>query len=128
MVIESDEDENKVISFKDMRGLLVLKRVIDVKNSNLEHDTYYVYDNRGNLCFVLPPMASVEMTSGTWGENSDIIQKNCYFYKYNNRNLCVYKKIPGCEPVIMRYDKAHRLVFLQDGNLRDEGKWLYNHY
>ena len=128
VVIESDEDENKVISFKDMRGLLVLKRVIDVKNSNLEHDTYYVYDNRGNLCFVLPPMASVEMTSGTWGENSDIIQKNCYFYKYNNRNLCVYKKIPGCEPVIMRYDKAHRLVFLQDGNLRDEGKWLYNLY
>ena len=128
VVNETDEDGNKVMSFKDMRGLLILQRVIDIANSNQEHDTYYIYDSRGNLCVVLPPMASAELTSGSWGENNDIIKKYCYLYKYDSRNLCIYKKLPGCEPIQMQYDKAHRLIFLQDGNLRDQGKWLYNLY
>ncbi len=128
VIIETDEDNSKVISFKDMRGLLVLQRIIDNKNSNQEHDTYYVYDNRGNLCYVLPPMASSELTSGTWSDNNETIQKYCYFYKYDGRGLCIYKRSPDCAPVFMRYDKAHRLIFLQDGNLRDKGKWLYKLY
>ena len=128
VIIETDEDSSRVISFKDMRGLLVLQRIIDNKNSNQEHDTYYVYDNSGNLCYVLPPMASYELTSGTWHDNDETIQKYCYLYKYNNKNLCVYKKNPGCEPIYMRYDKAHRLIFLQEGNLREKNKWIFNLY
>ncbi|WP_298341124.1 DUF6443 domain-containing protein [uncultured Algibacter sp.] len=38
--------------YKDKQGQIVLKRTY---NNNKWHDTYYVYDDYGNLTFVLPP-------------------------------------------------------------------------
>ncbi|GCB35706.1 hypothetical protein KGMB02408_26510 [Bacteroides faecalis] len=50
-------------------------------------DTYYVYDNYGNLRMVLPPAASDLLTSATppasWTETAAAIQKYAYLYKYD---------------------------------------------
>ena len=49
--------------FKDKQGRVVLKRaygtsiVNGVSQTNVQHDTYYVYDDYGNLSYVLPPKA-----------------------------------------------------------------------
>ena len=127
VTVSVDEDGNRRLTFTDMRGLTVLQRDINSTDNNRQHDTYFIYDVYGNLCFVLPPMASDILTSQntSWTENSDDVARYCYCYKYDNRNLCVSKKLPGCDPVFMRYDKAHRLVFIQDGNLRAAGKYKF---
>ena len=41
-----------------------------------------------------------------------------------------FKKLPGCEPVYMVYDKRDRLVLTQDGNMRaaNANKWSYTEY
>ncbi|NRR91374.1 RHS repeat-associated core domain-containing protein [Winogradskyella undariae] len=44
--------------FKNKQGQVVLKRTYE---SNEAHDTYYVYDDYGNLTYVLPPEASDEI-------------------------------------------------------------------
>ena len=103
----------------------MLERIIDIRDNNRQHDTYYVYDEYGNLRYVLPPMASDRLTAQgvSWDMDTEDVAKYCYCYQYDTRNLCISKKLPGCEPVLMRYDKAHRLVFSQDGNLRTSNKW-----
>ncbi len=48
--------------FKDKQGRVVLKRTY---NDNSPHDTYYVYDDFGNLTYVLPPKASDILSAGS---------------------------------------------------------------
>lgn len=125
-----DEDGNKCLTFKDLRGLVMLERIIDIRDNNRQHDTYYVYDEYGNLRYVLPPMASDRLTAQgvSWDMDTEDVAKYCYCYQYDTRNLCISKKLPGCEPVLLRYDKARRLVFIQDGNLRSVSKWRFMLY
>lgn len=46
--------DNTIEEFKDKSGKVVLKRTY---NLNVPFDTYYVYDDYGNLTYVLPPKA-----------------------------------------------------------------------
>jgi len=48
--------------FKDRQGRLILKRTY---NASAKHDTYYVYDDYGNLTYVIPPKASEVLYSET---------------------------------------------------------------
>ena len=36
----------------------ILERTVGMSDSTTTYDTYYVYDDRGNLCYVLPPELS----------------------------------------------------------------------
>lgn len=51
-----DENQSQVIEYKDLLGKVVLKSVEGPDNTWLQ--TYYVYDDFGNLRFVIPPEAS----------------------------------------------------------------------
>ena len=64
-------------------------------------DTYYVYDNAGNLRFVLPPLAADVLTgsSGSWNEDNVALKKYAYIYKYDSKNRCIYKKLHRCGPM-----------------------------
>ncbi|VXD14833.1 DUF6443 domain-containing protein [Marinoscillum sp. 108] len=57
-----DEDNHLVHQFTDRKGQVILKRVFDGASGL---DTYYIFDNRGNLRRVLPPMASAGLLSPT---------------------------------------------------------------
>ncbi|MCS2634270.1 RHS repeat-associated core domain-containing protein [Bacteroides uniformis] len=84
------------------------------------HDTYYVYDDKSNLCFVLQPMY----------QSSANLDLYAFQYKYDGRNRCIWKKLPGAGYMEMVYDNADRLVFSQDGNQRalTSGNWTYYKY
>ena len=84
------------------------------------HDTYYVYDDKSNLCFVLQPMY----------QSSANLDLYAFQYKYDGRNRCIWKKLPGAGYMEMVYDNADRLVFSQDGNQRalSTGNWMYYKY
>ena len=113
----TDEDLNVSYTFTDEMGHVVLSR--QMKGSET-HDTYYVYDDKGNLCFVLQPMY----------QSSANLDQYAFQYKYDGRNRCIWKKLPGAGYVEMVYDNADRLVFSQDGNQRalSTGNWMYYKY
>ena len=48
--------------------------------------------------------------------------------KYDERGNCIYKRLPGCTPIYMVYDKADRLVLSQDGNQRKNMRWTATKY
>ena len=123
-----DEDNHTSFLFYNREDSLILSRSI---NDMEIADTYYVYDTYGNLCFVLPPEMSAKLSAysnNTIPTNDVNISDLCYLYNYDHRNRCVAKKLPGCEPVYYVYDRNNLLVYSQDGNLRDQGKWTYNAY
>ena len=114
--IVSDEDVKTSTEFKDKLGQTVLKRQI-CNGGNVE--TYYVYNDLGQLCYVLPPNFIDGMGSTTSFDDANVLLKQFgYLYRYDERGNCNFKRLPGCTPIYMVYDKANRLVLKQDGNQR----------
>ncbi len=106
--------------FKDKQGRVVLKRTYA---DSVPHDTYYIYDDYGNLTYVLPPKVN---TSD--GVSSNELSELCYQYQYDHRNRLVQKKIPGKAWEYIVYDKLDRVVLTQDGLLREHDQWLFTKY
>ncbi len=119
------EKDHTTEEFKDKNGLVILKRCYNSDNGigNERHETYYIYDDFGNLTYVLPPTASKEASI------SPVLLDNlCYQYRYDHRNRLVEKKIPGKGWEYIIYDKLDRPVLTQDANLRSGSKWLFTKY
>ena len=111
----TDEDDRTIETFKDVLGNKVLER----RSGN--NDTYYIYNAKGELRFVLP--------QGYLDASDDEAYDSfAYEYRYDGNGLCVWKKLPGCEPIKMWYDAYMRLAYSQDGNQRSKGQCLYKLY
>lgn len=104
-VTVTDPDGNSVITFTDKNGHVVLERRND---GNEQSDTYHVYDSRGLLRFVLSP---------SYQQEADL-DRFAYQYRYDERERCVYRKLPGCAYTQMWYDSKDRMTAFQDGELR----------
>ncbi|HEU4606516.1 MAG TPA: DUF6443 domain-containing protein, partial [Chitinophagaceae bacterium] len=130
-IITVDEKGKQVVEYKDKEGKVILKKVQLDNAPVISHSgwlsTYYVYDDLGNLRFVLQPKA-VELIEGSWAISTTIKDELCFYYGYDARNRMVVKKVPGAAEVYMVYDKRDRLVLTQDGNLRGQNKWLFTKY
>ncbi len=105
--------------YKNKQGQVILNRTYD---ENQPHDTYYVYDDYGNLTFVLPPEASEKNIT------TNILNAFAYQYIYDDRNRLVEKKLPGKEREYIVYNKLNQPVLTQDANLREQKKWLFTKY
>lgn len=106
--------------FTDKLGRVVLKRTYD---NEQPHDTYYVYDDFGNLTFVIPPLAASES-----GVTPTLLDNLCYQYKYDNRNRLIEKKIPGKGWEYIVYNRLDQPILTQDAILKNQGKWLVTKY
>ena len=91
--------------YKNKEGQVVLKRTYNqLDNGAVEnYDTYYIYDQFGNLSLVVPPKA-VDPLDSTTRNNL------CYQYKYDSRNRLVEKKLPQKNWEFIVYDKLDRVV------------------
>lgn len=124
-----DENGNPMITYSDIAGRAILKRV---KTSNAPDtvtwlDTYYVYDTRGNLAMQVPPQASKMLNSGaTW--STTFRNQWCFVYTYDVRNRIVQKQLPGSSATYLVYDPLGRLVLSQDGRLRTSNQWAFMKY
>jgi YD repeat-containing protein len=104
----TDEDGHITYEFRDKQDRLILQRcMLSTDNSA---DTYYAYDYRGNLCYVLQP---------EYQNNADL-NLFAFQYKYDSRHNVIEKKLPGADPIKYAYDKANRLIFSQDGVQRQQ--------
>lgn len=127
---------NTVEEFKNSAGQLILKRTysnadinadgdtLDSGESQVAHDTYYVYDDFGNLTYVLSPKSEAQTNK----PNSTELNELCYQYKYDNRNRMVEKKIPGKGKEYIIYDDLDRPVMTQDANQVSGKEWLFTKY
>ena len=118
-----DEDGREAYEFKDIAGNTVLNRKVD-ENGYL--DTYMIYDVKGRLVAVLPPMLSPTVAGATTTAlSSQSVRNYGYLYRYDGRNRCIAKKLPGAGWTYMVYDAGDRLVFSQDAEQRKDGRWSF---
>ncbi len=126
----TDEDGAVSLVFTDKWGRTILERRFTdgtgAGGSTTFADTYYVYDNLGLLRYVLTPEASASLTSSsTWSDSNTTLQNQAYIYKYDSRGRRTYSKQPGSAAVYLRYDKADRVTFTQDGVQRSSSLWTF---
>ena len=103
---------------------IVTKRLaISTINTGIE--TYYLYDDAGNMTCVIPPAATekaLQLNDFETLLNDPVFRNRWLFqYKYDGRKRMIEKQVPGASPVYMVYDQRDRLVLTQDGNQRSEG-------
>ncbi|MDR0230687.1 MAG: DUF6443 domain-containing protein [Dysgonamonadaceae bacterium] len=118
----TDEDGNVSYEFKDKLDRVVLARQI---NDGL-NDTYYVYNNFGKLCYVLQPECGTVANGSS--DDCNQLKRFAFLYKYDERNRCISKRLPGADWIEYVYDKADQLIFMQDGEMRKKNTskhWYY---
>ncbi|THD29789.1 MAG: hypothetical protein DI588_18260, partial [Flavobacterium johnsoniae] len=94
--------------FKNRQGRVILKRtwgssIVNNAPSEGWHDTYYVYDDFGNLAFVLPPLSDGSASQAD-------LDGLCYQYRYDEQKRLVEKKLPGKQWEFIVYDSLDRVV------------------
>lgn len=124
VTVTEDEDGHSLFEFTNKDGHIVLQRSL-AENDTL--DTYYVYDDYGNTCFVIPPAASEALLqlSKIGNSFSEIMDKYVYQYRYDYRNRCIGKKTPQCDWVEIIYDFNDRLLFSRDGEQKKRNEWNF---
>lgn len=127
-----DEHNNEIIEFKDKQGQTILKKV--QVDATTYAQTYYIYDNYGNLVCVIPPEAVARLAAEFYQSGSDNTSKDTFLmnwafrYNYDGLNRMIAKQVPGAKIVYLVYDNLDRLVMTQDGNLRLANKWTFTKY
>lgn len=107
-----DEDGHTLTVFKDKLGRKVLERRAG------DNDTYFVYNDLGQLRYVLSPQYQHSGYKAEYG----------YEYRYDSRGNIVKKILPGCEYIQYWYDGNDRQTFMQDAVLRAQGKYRFMLY
>ncbi|MDR3026168.1 DUF6443 domain-containing protein [Chryseobacterium sp.] len=131
--VSKDEDGNETQIFTNSQGKKMLIRQINITVDGLQEnlDTYYVYDETGNIAFIIPPKAAV---SATIAQVQAVLNTLCYQYKYDQYNRLAEKKVPGKDWEYFVFDKQNRQVLGQDGNLRTtinnfgQKGWMFTKY
>ena len=111
-----------VEEFKDFEDRIVLKRTWETKTKS--QSTYYVYNDFGDLQYVLPP----NFTATTFQDNVGDFNELIYAYRYDNRRRLAEKKIPGSGWQYLVYNQDDLLVLSQDANQRSLNQWIYTKY
>ena len=121
-----DEDGVYTEKWHDKKGHLMAQVTAAGK-------TFYVYDDKGNLTFVITPELTAYLyseyqskKSTIWSSTSDALKKYAYLYEYDGMNHCISKKLPGVEPIYYIYNKAGQCILQQDGNMRQRGEWRFS--
>ena len=104
----TDEDGVSVTTYKDLLGRTVLER------RGTGDDTYYVYNTRGQLRFILSPMYQ-ENGAGT----------NLAYYLYDGRGRLTSKRAFCGSSTQYTYDTDNRILTIQDPRLRAAGRYRF---
>ncbi|MDX2134914.1 MAG: DUF6443 domain-containing protein, partial [Saprospiraceae bacterium] len=112
----TDPDGKTNILYKDKLGRKVLERRV-LQSSPVQYaDTYHVYDDKGNLVFIVPP--------GAANTNSPL----CFKFEYDSENRLWKKTIPNAGVTEYAYDARDRMIAMRDANLTAQGLWLRTTY
>ncbi len=135
--IEETTDERGFVTktYTNKKGQTVLQRAEVERDENdikTWADTYYIYNEVGQVCFVLQP----EFKHSLYSESEPKLRKTllnnfAFQYEYDTRGRVIGKKIPGTGLensfedegwLYMVYDKRDRVVMTQDANQRQKSQ------
>jgi len=111
--------------YKDKEGHVILKRTYNLQGGAVQMlSTYYVYDDLGNLAFVLPPGAAADNALPT----TALQTAYCYQYGYDERNRLTRKTIPGKGLERIVYNQLDQPVLTQDAVQLPNKQWTVTKY
>jgi RHS repeat-associated protein len=113
--------------YKDNEGHVMLKRTFNTQSGALQVlSTYYVYDDLGNLAYVLPPQSNADNVLPA----QSTLDALCYQYRYDERNRLTQKRVPGKGWEFIIYNTLDQVVATQDANQRNKAsqEWTVSHY
>lgn len=111
----TDENGSVVTEFQDRNGRTVLKQVKASDDTFL--NTYYVYDEKGQLRAVIQPKYN------SFGESD--LSKNAFLYTYDDLGRLTGKKVPGANTVQMTYKGTTELI---ESSTDGKGQKFYYRY
>ncbi|MFC1224435.1 DUF6443 domain-containing protein [Pedobacter sp. BG31] len=114
--------------YKDKEGNTVLTRTYNIKGATAEMlSTYYVYDERNQLAYVLTPGMNADDPSPL---SAASINTMAYQYRYDARGRLVQKKVPGKGWEYLVYNKLDQLVATQDSvqRMKSPQQWTVTKY
>jgi len=117
-----------VLECKNRDGNVVLKRSYNQNGAALDTlSTYYVYDDFGNLSFVLPPAVNADRNVAIAQTSLD---NYCYQYKYDGRQRMTAKKLPGKGWEYTVYNQMDQPIMTQDSVQRGKApqQWTITKY
>ncbi len=117
LVMEQTVDEDGKITrlYKDFLDRTVLECSISGGDTLR---TYYVYNNRGQLAFVLTPEY----------QKSGYKDLFAYEYRYDDHGRINKKILPGCDFTQYWYDQKGRIISEQNPTLREKNAFRYTLY
>ncbi|RQO79683.1 hypothetical protein DBR40_01610 [Pedobacter sp. KBW01] len=125
----TDGENSQTVSYTDNNGRTILKKQLLNQGGTTWVETYYVYDDLGQLVFIVPPKAAALMDSyGNYSLQQPEVQKLLFIYLYDERGRQVERTVPGGGTTYLVYDPFDRVVLAQDANLRSQQKWNYIKY
>ncbi|RMG28778.1 MAG: hypothetical protein D6732_18205, partial [Methanobacteriota archaeon] len=127
LTVTKTVDENGRVSYeyKDKSDQTILKKSND---GTRDLFTYYVYDNFGNLRYIIPPAAYNDLEAAAGAITDAMKQRWVTEFTYDSQNRLIEKKIPEAEAIYTVYDRLGRVVLTQDGNLRAQNRWMFTKY
>ena len=136
----TDEDGCTSEVFTDASGKTVLSRQ---QTGGQRLDTYRVYDLRDSLVCVLQPEGAASIQRGsshallppvarndadTIPTIGTLLDNYAFLYAWDSWGRLAAKKRPGAAAEEFLSDDRGRVVLSRDGNLRNQGKWLFSEY
>ncbi|MFC7526755.1 DUF6443 domain-containing protein [Parapedobacter sp. GCM10030251] len=126
----ADNRISTVEEYTDKNDRVVLRRMFNKAGSVVQVlSTYYVYDDYGNLTFVLTPGAEPDRDNIPTGSAlTTWLATYAYQYQYDGRNRLVEKQLPGKGREYLVYNDNDELVATQDSVQRLAKEWTITKY
>lgn len=125
----TDENGNSATQYTDFNGKMVCKKVQSGPSTYLY--TYYIYDDAGNLRYVIPPLPTVPVQvslPNSFQESDAIFNNFFYAYHYDGRNRLTEKKIPGKGWEYDVYNRLDQIILSQTPTQQVLGVWMFTKY
>jgi len=120
----TDENGHRTITYKDQEGHVTNKKVQSGSGAYLI--TTYIYDDFGNLAYVIPPLNTTAPTS--FAESDTLFTRYMYAYHYDGRHRVTEKHVPNKGWEYMVYNDIDKVVATQDSVQKGNNIWTYTKY
>ncbi|MEM7369505.1 MAG: DUF6443 domain-containing protein [Bacteroidota bacterium] len=130
-----DEHNIRTWTFTDKLGRKIMQQK---EVSGADARTYYIYNEKGQLIYVLQPRGvekfEANSTSSGYGGayqlTSALLTDYAFQFEYDGVGRVIRKRIPGADWVEFVYNQLDEIVLTQDGNqrLKSPKEWTFTKY
>lgn len=121
----TDEDGKERLVFQDRLGRTILDRTVATDGNY--SDTYFVYDERGDLRYAITPEGSAQLPASGMISDS-LLDMYAQAFAYDVQHRRVSSRAPGCGEIHYVYDMLNRVILESTETQRKDGIWTLTKY